>query len=316
MRYESEGHDLPLLRSHEDSICAIGGAPLRVTLVSMSALFDPPPPGSTREKLDAYAAYLAQRDGTPDFEQRTLARREVEMAPLESADACYVGPFDRSLFERQYERYDASRETPPEMQLLLCFMKINANEAFAVERVLERTILREDVVSRLLRLVLLEEGYHTRLLVSAGRLFGVTVDHSSAPVAITRTLVAGISRLPEAMSRPITLAAEAVGIVTFLRTIGAVRRVFRDRPLIRDAMEERVTEVLIDEVGHLSFNRLAARVGTFLGARALVPALALGTHGAMREGEQLGILPVPIHEVLGLDPNALPDEVRRRAFIA
>lgn len=104
--------------------------------------------------------------------------------------------------------------------------------------------------------------------------------------------------------------------MTFLRTIGAVRRVLRDRPVLRDAMEERVTEVLVDEIGHLSFNRLAARPSTFAALRAVVPAVALGTRGAMREAELLGILPVPLREVWSFDADTLPDEVRRRAFIA
>jgi len=81
-------------------------------------------------------------------------------------------------------------------------------------------------------------------------------------------------------------------------------------------MEERATEVLIDEVGHLSFNRLAARRGTFVAVRGIVPALALGTRGAMREGEALGILPTPLHEIWNLDLRTLPEDVRRRAFIA
>ncbi len=90
----------------------------------------------------------------------------------------------------------------------------------------------------------------------------------------------------------------------------------RDRPELRDAMEARLTEVLIDELGHLSFNRLAARAGTFAALRAIVPAVAMATRGALPEAEQLGILPVPIADAWRFDPDELPDEVRRRAFIA
>jgi hypothetical protein len=282
----------------------------------MATLFDPPRPESIAEKLDEYAAFLAARDGAPDFVRRTLARREAAMTPIESSAACFDGPFDHDLFARQYRRYDRSRATPPEMQVLLAFVKINANEAYAVEQVLARPLPDDDVVSRLRRLVLLEEGYHTRLLVSAGRLFGVAIDEPSPPVPFTRAIVAGIARLPEVAARPITLAAEAVGIVTFLRAIGAVRRVFHDRPLVRDALEERVSEVLVDEVGHLSFNRLAASSGSFVALRGIVPAVVLGTRGSMPEGEAIGMLPVPLDEVWRLAPGALPDEVRRRAFIA
>jgi hypothetical protein len=166
------------------------------------------------------------------------------------------------------------------------------------------------------RLVLLEEGYHTRLLLSAARLFGVDVRDPASPAPITRGLAAGIANFPEWLSRPVTLAAEAVGIVTFLRAIAACRRVLADRPALRDACEERVMEVLVDEIGHLSFNRLAANGATFAAARAALPAIVLATRGALPEAELLGILPIPLGDAWNLDVRALPEEVRRRAFIA
>ncbi len=282
----------------------------------MPGLFVAPPSAAVREQLEAYAAYLGDRDGRPDFDRRTLSLREERTVAFESARACYEGRFDRALFERQHRRYDTAVETPPEMQLLLCFVKINANEAYGVEHALARHAGEDRLVDRIGRVLLLEEGYHTRLLLSAAPLFGVAVGAPSAPVATTRALVAGITRLPEAASRPVTLAAEAIGILTFLRTLQACRRVLRDRPELRDAMEARLTEVLIDELGHLSFNRLAARAGTFAALRAIVPAVAMATRGALPEAEQLGILPVPIADAWRFDPDELPDEVRRRAFIA
>jgi hypothetical protein len=149
---------------------------------AVPSLFDPPPKDSVPEQLEAYAAYLAARDGAPDLARRTLARREAAMASFETATACYDGPFDGDLFARQHRRYDASVETPAAMKLLLCFVKINANEAYAVEKVLARPHREDRLVDRILRVVLLEEGYHTRLLLSAAPLFGATV-HAPAPPA-------------------------------------------------------------------------------------------------------------------------------------
>jgi len=268
------------------------------------------------EGLAAYAAYLAERDGSPDFARRTLSRREEQTRGYESAAAVYEVPFDHELFEDQHRGYREGRGTSPEMLLLLCLLKINANEAFAVEKVLARPAAGDGVIERLMRLVLLEEGYHTRLLLSAGRLFGVEVTEPAAPVPTTRVLAAGIARLPETAARPVTLGAEVIGILTFLRAIGAIRRVFAGRPAVRDALEERVTTVLVDEVGHLSLNRLAARPGTFAALRAVVPAIALASRGALPEAEALGILPVPVGEAWRFDVRALPEEVRRQAFIA
>ncbi len=175
---------------------------------------------------------------------------------------------------------------------------------------------RGGLAARLERLVLLEEVYHTRLLLSATALFGVRVTEPARPVATTRAIVAGIAGLPEAAARPVTLAGEILGIATFLRLAGAVRRVFRAAPEVRDALEERVTEVLIDEVGHMSYNRLLAGQGGFAALRAILPVVALGTRGALPEAERLGILPVPVREAASFDLSSLPEEVRRRAFVA
>jgi hypothetical protein len=282
----------------------------------VTSVFDPPDPGSVQGALHAYAAYLDERDGAPDFDRRELAFRERDTARFETAAPCYDGAFDAALFERQLRRYDARAATSAEMQLVLCLVKINANEAYAVNRAIGRQIFAESLLGRIHRLVLLEEAYHTRVLRSSARLFGVSAADTSPPAGITRGLVSAITTLPDILGRPITLAAEAVGVATFLRAIGVVRRLFRDRPIVRDGLEERLTEVLVDEIGHVSFNRLIARPGTFAALRALIPTVALGTHGAMAEAEQLGIMPIPIREVLALDPQALPAEVRRRAFIA
>ena len=282
----------------------------------MSAVFDPVPVSSRRERLEAYAAFLAERDGAPDLERRTLSRREASMAGFEGAALRYDGPFAAEIFQAQHRRYDRRRPTPAEVALLLVFVKINANEAYGVERVTRKAAGGDDLAARLMRLVLLEEGYHTRILLSAAALFGVRVAEPARPVAVTRAIVTGIADLPEVASRPVVLAGEIIGILTFLRLVGAVRRVFRGHPEVRDALEERVTEVLIDEVGHMSLNRLLARAGTFAALRPLLPAVALGTRGALPEAESLGILPVPVREALSFDVGVLPDEVRRRAFVA
>jgi hypothetical protein len=204
------------------------------------------------------------------------------------------------------------------MAALFVFAKINANEAYAVERVTRRARSEGDeLAARLDRFVLLDETYHTRILLSATTLFGARVSEPARPVVATRAIVAGIAGLPEIASRPITLAGEIIGILTFLRLLGAVRRVFASRPEIRESLEERVIEVLVDEVGHMSLNRLLARAGTFAALRALLPAFAIGTAGTLPEAVMLGVLPVPMRDAMSFDVTRdVPDEVRRRAFVA
>ncbi len=283
----------------------------------MRSIFEPIPKSTRGERLQAYEAFLSQRDGDPDFARGTLSRREQDAERFEGSALRWQGQFDPVLFAEQHRHFDARVPTPAEMLILLVFVKINANEAYGVERVAQRPRRRaDDLRARLERLVLLEEAYHTRLLLSASSVFGVRVTRRSAPVRITRMLVAGIAELPERLARPVTLAGEIVGILTFLKLIGAVRNVFRHDPPVRDALEERVTEVLIDEIGHMSFNRLLAGAGAFAALRAVLPAVALGTRAGLPEADALGVLPVRMSEVNAFDVASLPDEVRRRAFIA
>ena len=63
-------------------------------------------------------------------------------------------------------------------------------------------------------------------------------------------------------------------------------------------------------------NRLLAAPRTFTALRPLLSLFAVGTRGALPEAESLGILPIPLREALSFDVGVLPEEVRRRAFVA
>jgi hypothetical protein len=282
----------------------------------MRAILEPIPAAERLEKLHAYEAFLIERDGFADFDAGTLARREIAIARMEASPLRYRGPFDVALFAKQYRRFDPRLATPAEMLLLLVFVKTNANEAYGVEQAEKRPPSGDPLRDRLEQLVLLEERYHTRLLLGASASFGVAISEPIAPTPTTRGIVYGIAELPEAAARPVLLAGEILGIVTFLRLIEAVRRVLAHQPELRDALEERVTEVLIDEIGHMSLNRLLAGTGTFAALRAMLPALAIATRGQLREAEALGVLPISLRDMGAFDVSALPAEVRRRAFVA
>lgn len=279
-------------------------------------VFEPIPQAERAPLLDAYARYLAERDGEPDFAHRTLSRREAATQRLERDAACFDGAFDPSLFAAQHARFDRRRPTPAEMLLLLIFVKSNANEAYAVEQVLKQVDEGYGQQQELERLVFLEESYHTRLLLSASRLFGINVTQTTPPVASVRAIVTGITKLPEALARPVTFSGEIVGILTFLRLLQTTRRICAGNGPLRDALEERLMSVLIDEVGHLSFNRLLMNPSSFVAARLILPGVGLGTHGALPEAEALGVLPLPLGEVLRFQPRDLPQEVQRQSFIA
>ena len=284
----------------------------------MLDVFSPMQPDEQRSKRSDYRQFLIERDGTPDLERRTLTRREAGMARYTSP-LSRLREIDRALFQRQYARFSPKCQMPAEAALLMALVKINGAEAYAVEQnydlVRDRHLRRqgEDDIELLLHI---EETYHTRILLSSAALYGLSIDAPFRPPAGFRALITSITRGPERLSRPLVLAGEIVGMITFTNLLHAARDILKHDPELRDAIEERVTEVLIDEIGHISFNRMLLGPAGLALARQLLPLVAAGSAQA-----------VPVLGALGLKPSAagaaditssarLPAAVREAAFLA
>jgi hypothetical protein len=282
----------------------------------MLDLFSPIAPQARTETRRAYRAFLADRDGAVDAPRRTLSRREGMMArhlrPLAKPR-----PIDRALFYKQYASYDRKIETPADVLLLLALVKTNAAESYGVnrgfEKVYERALRDNDDLELVL---LIEEGYHTKILLSASILYGMEVTAPFTPRAALRALIGGIVTMPEAVSRPLTLATEILGTLTFLRLLQAAGRILKDDPEVRDEVEERITEILVDEIGHVSFNRTCLGPAGLAQAQMLLPIVARGLKGQFGELDALGVGLSPDPDALVGPRSALPEAVLRAAFVA
>jgi hypothetical protein len=269
-----------------------------------------------REQRLVYRRMLSERDGAVDVQRRTLARREEKMreylAPITSP--C---PIDRKLFDAQYARFDRRVDTSPEMLLLLSFVKINAAEAYGVERMIEPLMARLRKEETDLELLLtIEKDYHTRILLSTSRYYDLDITAPYRPRASLRALIGVMASVTPAMSRPIVLAAELMGTLYFLDLLRVARETLRDVPAVRDAVEERLTDVLIDEIGHVSFNRLCLGTAGLAQARMLFPVVLAGLSDAVPELRVVGLKLPPNADRPLRSRSELPDEVRRQAFFA
>lgn len=282
----------------------------------MNSVFTSLPVDARREQRLAYRSFLEARDGAVDVERRTLSRREEGMHR-------YLTPtstpreLDRDLFDEQYARYDPRREMSREMLLLLALVKINAAEAYGVQRMIEplmaRVLREEDDLELILTI---EEDYHTKILLSASSLYGMTVTAPYRPRASLRALIGAMAGVSHTMSRPIVLVAELLGTIYFLDLLRVAREVLRDLPVVRDAVEERLTDVIIDEIGHVSFNRLCLGSLGLTQARMLCPFVAAGLGDVVPELRSLGLkLGANIDRPL-FERSELPEQVRRHAFFA
>ena len=280
-------------------------------------LFTRIPDDERREQLAAFAEFVARRDGVPDLRSRTLSRREEVLRRLEAPAVTFPGRIDPALFAAQYARYDGGRPTSREMLLLLVLLKINAAETYSVENALVMMSRCRNPQRGVRLATLLQECYHTKILLSSARLFGVPAEFQyQSFFRLIKALDVALFRLPDSMSDALKLASEIYSVIIFTRILQATRDIVGHDPVLRDALEERVTEVLVDEVGHVSYARLCLGTRGLAAAKMLLPLIAMALRGPIPEARALGILPVPLAHVRSFDLRQVPEEVRRRAFVA
>jgi hypothetical protein len=284
----------------------------------MVDLFSPLPPEARRENRAAYQSFLAARDGIVDLERKTLTRREEGMARY-TKPLARLREMDRALFDSQYAVFDRKVEMPPEMMLLMALVKVNAAESFGANRTydkfLHRAVKKEDSLELTL---LIEETYHTRILLSSAVLYGMEVTSAFKPPAALRALISGITVTPEFISRPLTLASELLGTLVFTRLLEKARAILAHDPELRDAIEERLCDVLVDELGHVSFNRMCLGGAGLAQARMMLPILGATLGGVIPELSVLGTMSSFSEGDLDAVYNGtrLPDHVRKAAFLS
>ena len=275
------------------------------------------PADARRESLVAYQHFLTERDGTMDLEKRLLSRREEGMTRYENP-LSRVRDIDQQLFAKHYDAFDPKAEIPQEMLLLLALVKINAAEAFGVnasyETVLRRALKNNDTCELI---VLCEETYHTRILVSTAVCYGLEVESAYQPPTSLRALIRTIGVTPMFLSRPLVLASEVLAVLMFMNLLDKARVVLRHDPELRDGVEERLCEVITDEIGHMSYNRACIGAAGMAQARMLLPLVAMGMSGAFPEMNALGTMSAASdQEVTSLATGRrLPEHVTRSAFV-
>jgi hypothetical protein len=283
---------------------------------SPPSFYSPIPEQPRDDLLGAYLSFLEERNGSTDTGV-PYPHRERWLEETRGWRPRHRGAVDAQAFERNYQRFDPSTRPSLAELALLAFVKVNAGEAYGVEVVSRRRHGRPptDLFGRVERVLGQEETYHTRILVGAARQFGLAEPSSAwtPPVAL-KVIIGAIAYSPEALFHPILLGAELAGLFTFNWMLTRVGEVFRDEPDVRETMERRLVEVLVDEVGHAAFNRMAVGPAGLEAARMLAPWVVQATQERSPEFRGLGWTAEDTRAVSRFDLQDLPEEVRRRAF--
>lgn len=269
-------------------------------------------------KLNEYGHYLVERDGDLDLAAGTLSKRE-DMIKKHETPPAVTAAMDEALFRQQYESFDKRKRMDPEMLLLLSLVKVNSAEAYGVARNYQTALERSQKEGDESRMrILIEETYHTRILLSSANRYGIEVREPYRPPSALRIMIGSIATMPEVIALPLTLAGELIATLMFQKLIDIVPRVLKHAPEIRDAIVDRVTEICTDEHGHISYNRLHAGPADFAELRMILPLTARIMRSVFPEMVALGAYPLDIMQDLKLlaDPKLIPGPVRRDAFLA
>lgn len=287
----------------------------------MPSFFDPVDDGQREPLLQAYLDYLVQRDGPVEPGTGRLPKREVSLAAMNSTGVRYDGEISQADFDRLYSRFSAAApELSRTLLLLLLFCKMNAGEAYGV-RVVKRVHAKEfqnprDLPTRAIQFAQEEEEYHTRILVGAAKHFDVRAEGVYYPPAALKVLIGGLAYAPKPLFHPILFGAEVAGVYVFNWTLHRIPAMLKDQPELVDALEERLTEVLIDEIGHVTLNRLVlGEFGRGMGQR-LAAQTVRGMPMITPELKPVGFDDQVQRDFARFDFRDLPEEVRRRGFFA
>jgi hypothetical protein len=283
-------------------------------LVRRSLLFSPVDMLQREALLKDYLGFLRVRNG-PLLASGRYANRERSLEQMQSSDVRFEGTFDQALFDRLYEGRASSEEVTLGRLVLVAFTRINAAEAYGVNVVSDVRKFQSDssdLMHQVQHVLHNEEHYHTRILVGSTCHYGVAAPDAFVPPLPLKILIHSLAHSPKMWFHPILLASEIGGVFMvnwLLERLGQ----WVDQPDLREALEERLIEILIDEVGHVAFNRLAVGdVGLEVGRR-LAPIVASSMPAITPELKSLGF-DEAVRHMGDFDIDRLPRDVLDRAF--
>jgi len=280
-------------------------------------LFTPLPVQQRRRIADDFIAFALARDGAPDVGRRSLAQREAFFAALAQQEAPrWDGPpIDAAEFARWHRGTRSLAEAPPLVAWLVKVARANEGEGWGVNYLLDRggfdglgsggRLQPRDFAD-------LEETYHTRIMREVVRLFGVDYELRTPPWVLQQS-VKLMARLPRQASYMLLLAGELMGTVAFAHMARSGEALLAAHPAVCNRVRDLLDEILIDEVGHVTF-----LLGSMRGWQlAVIQRLALLYAASSRRGytndPQDNI--VMGNGIRDYTLAIMPERVLRRAFV-
>ena len=246
------------------------------------SLFKPLPTSTRDTAAETYLQYLKAREGRLDFATRTLSSREPFFVRLAEDPVRAKVAIDHATFHRNHEASTPEHALSREMLWLLAVAKGNRTECYGMEEhILVNGILDGDKADTQ-AYVDMQEVYHTRILLDVLRCFDLEIEVGKPDLA-SRIAVQAMIRLPQKFALPLILCAEFVATVVFRLLLDTGRELFAHDAPLWSRLSTLLEQIMIDEVGHVSYCR--ARLGPMglKTARALLPAIGASLMSDQKE---------------------------------
>jgi hypothetical protein len=237
--------------------------------------------------LDAYLRFLRERDGEPDMDAFTLSRREAFFRDLDAKPVRWKGYFDEGGF-LQHMRGTGSPPLSPRTAFVVAAAKSNIGESYGVE--VELAAFRRQpkrTADPLYLHLMLEEGYHTRILDELCRCCGVEPERQR-PDWMQRQVIHAMMFWPNRLRWILIFAGEVLGSEVF-KLLRERVEVFAEEPEAEARLDYLLNEIWIDEVFHVAY--LRAKLGP-IGirvARLLLPLIAIAVFRMVPQGFRIGL---------------------------
>ena len=265
--------------------------------------------------MDDYRGFLERRNGRLALDG--FERRHAEVATLDSNPVRFHGTLENERMLRLHRRLESGAS---EAELLvLCLHDINAAEEYGVQvtsAAREHLWLRDDPLLRLERWLGHEETFHSKLLKGSAVHFGVELPSDWQPQLSHKVVFEILKKAPPSIFHPVLLAAEVTGLFVMNWLLKRIEGATTLRPELRWTLQERVLEVMVDEVGHVAFNRAAMGPTGMAVSQALSRLVIKGLGDQNKALVALGMNDAVQGEIGGFDFMDLPAEVRAAGFFA
>lgn len=235
-------------------------------------------PLSSSEKAqfqEEYVAYLRQRDGEPDLENRRFSVRELFFQRLLEQPVQWSGPLpvEPSVFQQNEVRPSPQKGLDDLTLWALAVAKANRAERDGVEYALQRTDYSTRTADDPLTYIEIEEFYHTRILRDVLDVVGLEMQYLPPPVT-TRFLTHSLYHVPKPVSNMLILCSEVVGVAGFRLLADKAKDLFSDQPEPLRRIDELFQQILVDEVGHVHYARSQLGSVRLNLARQMLPTVA------------------------------------------